>query len=136
MRELLLTLTLLGSSAVMAQDGDGEGDVAVELSVKPLLCVTDRQNRSCEMSFEIAWRSRNAGDFCVYSDFVSTPIGCWLQQTSGLATEVRVVDTPFSYWISASSSEQRLAVAVIDVVSTYVEDRRRNRRKRHAWSVL
>lgn len=111
-------------------------NVPVVLSVKPVLCITDRHHSSCELSLTIEWRSSSEGDFCLYNDLRSTPLACWARETSGHIEEARLVDRPLNYWLSHRESGARVAEATVDVVTTDSEDRRRNRQRRHAWSLL
>ena len=114
----------------------GADNVPVVLSVKPVLCITDRQHASCEMSLTIAWRSSSAGHYCLYNDLKTAPLACWARETSGHVEEARLVDRPLNYWLSQGETGVRVAEATVEVVTTDADDRRRNRQRRHAWSLL
>ena len=133
MRATPLSVAALGLCLLVAGAHANEN---VVLTVKPVLCIVGTSKPSCEMRFLVAWHSEVAGDFCLFSDFAPSPIDCWAAQSSGTIEEIRVVIAPFSYWISDGDAERRLAEKLVDVMSTDLGDRRRNRRNRHAWSVL
>ena len=135
MRRYNTTLSVIVLAAVSAS-AESPADEPVTLRVKPVLCITDKRNEHCEMSFIVQWESEYAGDFCLHNDFSDGPLDCWLERSSGRFDEDRVVVSNFSYWISVPHGETRLAEAEIEVMSTDSADRRRNRRSRHAWSIL
>ena len=108
----------------------------VQLSVKPVLCITDKRNQTCDMSFLVRWQSGEMGYYCLYNDFSAVPLECWEEGSAGVLEEDRIVDRTFSYWLTDRDLEVRLAEAVVEVLSLESTDRRRNRQRRHAWSIL
>ena len=108
----------------------------VKLSVKPVLCITDKRNQNCAMSFLVRWQSEELGFYCLYNDFSAAPLDCWEEESSAALEEDRVVDRSFSYWLTDRNFAVRLAEAMVEVLSLESTDRRRNRRRRHAWSIL
>lgn len=127
----LLSILIAGGFADAVARG-----LPVVLTVKPVLCITDRRNPTCEMSLLVAWESEAAGDFCLYSDVAAAAISCWARESSGRIEEARVVERPLTYWLTNGEPGVRVAEATVDVVTTDSEDRRRGRQRRHAWSLL
>jgi hypothetical protein len=122
---------LAGSGAA-----DAEGARPVTLSVKPLLCVTDRLTPACQMSFVVRWSSIGAGNYCVSNDLQTAPLRCWDGASLGEYAERREVRDEFSYWINTRDSAERLAAVRIEVLRLDDGDRKRRRRSRHVWDIL
>ena len=125
----LVTCTTLSSQAQVQ-------DRRVTLTVKPVLCITDRREESCALSILVVWRSSRAGRYCLHNDLTAAPVQCWPLAESGMIIEDRVVDETFRYWLTDGESDNRLAEATLDVMSTESDDRRRHRRRRHVWDIL
>ena len=111
-------------------------DTPIVLSVKPSLCIVDQHNTSCRMTILIVWQSETAGSYCLHNDVETDPISCWTGQSSGRTEEARVVETSLRYWLTDTGSETAIAEASVAVMSAEPGDRRENRRRRHAWSIL
>ncbi|HEY8519690.1 MAG TPA: DUF3019 domain-containing protein [Gammaproteobacteria bacterium] len=134
MRTQAAALALIASAAWSAAAQTPERHVT--LTVKPMLCITDRREESCNLSILVSWRSDRAGSYCLHSDLADGPIQCWQIAESGTVVEERVVRETFKYWLTAGASGTRLAEATLDVMSVESDDRRRNRRRRHVWDIL
>ena len=106
------------------------------LRVKPELCITDKRKQACETSFLVQWESKRIGHYCLNDDFSALPLHCWEQKSSGSFDEERVVIRSFSYWLTLPGRVQPLAEAKVELMTIGSSDRRRNRRNRHAWSIL
>ncbi len=111
-------------------------DRRVTLTVKPVLCITERQDESCALSILVVWRADDAGTFCLHNDLTEWPIRCWQGSVTGMVMENRVVEQTFRYWLTDGASDVRLAEATLDVMTTESDDRRRHRRRRHVWDIL
>ncbi len=107
----------------------------MRLSVKPVLCITDNRNPSCEMSFLVVWESGINGYYCLFSDFDDTPVRCWNEERSGRLNDDRTVQSNFSYWMTGEDLGYRLAQVDIEVLRMDSDDRRRRRRTRHVWDI-
>ena len=118
-----------------AGSADAQGRRAT-LTVKPVLCITDRRDEPCPISVMVLWRSDGAGRYCLHSDLSAEPLRCWELAASGMLIEDVVVQETFSYWLTAGASDTRLAEATLDVMSAESDDRRRSRRRRHVWDIL
>ncbi len=127
----VLTLALL-LPALAAAEGDA-GDM--QLSVKPLLCITDSRNPSCEMSFLVVWQSGDTGYYCLFNDMDDAAVRCWSEERTGRLTDDRTVREDFSYWMTADDPEIRLAQVDVEVLRMDSDDRRRSRRTRHVWDI-
>jgi hypothetical protein len=121
----LLLAALLTAGNAPAED--------VELTVKPVLCITDKRNPSCEMSFLVVWKSGSTGYYCVFNDFGDAPVRCWTEEREGRLTDERIVQEDFRYWLTGMDAETRLAEVEIEVLRMDSDDRRRRRRTRHVW---
>ena len=131
MRRLLVSLLMLpalfGADQAIAED--------MALRVKPVLCIVDSRNPNCNMSFLIVWQSGTTGYYCLFNDFGDAPIRCWSEERSGELSDERSVQESFSYWMTGSEGEARLAQVEVEVLRMDSDDRRRKRRTRHVWDI-
>lgn len=125
-------LVLLLATPFAAGDARAED---VTLTVKPVLCITDKRNPSCRMSFLIVWQSGTTGYYCLFNDFGTAPVRCWSEDREGRLTDERTVHTDFSYWMTGTDRETRLARVDVEVLRMDSDDRRRKRRTRHVWDI-
>lgn len=123
---LLLSAPLVGGN-VHAED--------MQLAVKPVLCIVDSRNPSCEMSFIVVWQSGSSGYYCLFNDFGDAPVRCWTEEREGRLTDERNVQQGFSFWMTGADGEVRLAQVDVEVLRTDSDDRRRKRRTRHVWDI-
>lgn len=129
---LLLTLALLLPALVTAEDVPGED---MRLTVKPVLCITDKRSPNCEMSFLVVWQSKLTGYYCLFNNFDAAPVRCWNEERTGRLTDDRTVQENFSYWMTDDDPDSRLAQVDVEVLRMDSDDRRRNRRTRHVWDI-
>jgi len=129
---LLVALSLLLPALALAED---QADDDMRFTVKPVLCITDNRNPSCEMSFLIVWQSGKTGYYCLFNDFTEAPVRCWREQRAGRLNDDRIVRESFSYWMTESDSDSRLAEITVEVLHMDSDDRRRRRRTRHVWDI-
>lgn len=129
---VLLAFILFLVPAFSAADEDR----AMKLTVKPMLCITDERTPVCDMSFLVFWQSNESGYYCLFNDFGEAPLRCWQEERTGELNDERSVQTDFSYWITASGEEARLAAVKVEVLRMDTDDRRRKRRTRHVWDLL
>jgi hypothetical protein len=125
-------LTLL--PLIGAADAD-VGDQSMRMTVKPVLCITDKRTPSCRMSFLVLWESSQTGYYCLFSDFGEAPIRCWSDERNGRTDDERIVQNDFRYWMQDDDSELQLAVVTVEVLRLDSDDRRRKRRTRHVWDL-
>ena len=130
--KLLLALALLFPALAVAQDEVGDD---MRLTVKPVLCITDNRNPSCDMSFLVVWQSDETGYYCLFNDFAEAPVRCWSEELAGQLSEDRIVRENFSYWMTGSDPDSRLAEVTVEVLHMDSDDRRRKRRTRHVWDI-
>lgn len=131
-RALFLFLTLLPLTSVADTD---VAEQSMQLTVKPVLCITDKRTPSCQMSFLVLWESAQTGYYCLFSDFGKAPIRCWTSELSGRTKDERIVQNDFRYWMQDDNSELQLAVVTVEVLRLDSDDRRRKRRTRHVWDI-
>jgi hypothetical protein len=129
---LFITLALLLPALALAEEPTGDD---VRLTVKPVLCITDNRSPTCDMSFLVVWESGETGYYCLFNDFTEAPVRCWSEQRAGRLSDDRIVDENFSYWMTGSETDNRLAVVTVEVLRMDSDDRRRKRRTRHVWDV-
>ena len=127
-----LALFLLLPALFLATETRAED---VELKVKPVLCITDNRNPSCEMAFLVVWETESTGYYCLFNDFGESPVRCWDEEREGRATDERTVQETFSYWMTGADLEARLAQVTVEVLHLDSDDRRRKRRTRHVWDI-
>lgn len=128
MRVILFAL-LLAVPLLTEADNDDE----ITLSVKPVLCITDRRTPVCDMSFLVIWQSATSGYYCLYSDLDDAAIRCWTEENGGEVEDERTVRESFSYWLS--EDVERVAQVEVEVLRLDSDDRRRRRRSRHVWDI-
>lgn len=129
----LLALSLLLLPGLAVSDADTES--GMRLSVKPVLCITDRRTPRCEMAFLVVWQTGISGYYCLFSDFDETPVRCWNEERAGRLNDDRTVESNFSYWMAGDDFDYRLAQVDIEVLRLDSDDRRRRRRTRHVWDI-
>jgi hypothetical protein len=129
---LLLTLALLLPALVLAEDQAADD---MRLTVKPVLCITDNRNPTCDMSFLVIWQSGDTGYFCLFNDFIEAPARCWSEERAGRLSDDRIVSESFSYWMTGIDPDTRLAEVTVEVLRMDSDDRRRRRRTRHVWDI-
>jgi hypothetical protein len=129
---LLLTIALLLPALATAEDQAG---VDMRLTVKPVLCITDNRNPSCDMPFLVVWQSGETGYYCLFNDFTDAPLRCWNEEHTGRLTDDRIVQENFSYWMTGSDPGSLLAEVEVEVLRMDSDDRRRRRRTRHVWDI-
>lgn len=128
----LLTVAFLFAVASVANEAAGEN---LRLRVKPILCVIDKLNPSCDMSFIVLWESAESGYYCLFNDFDEAPLRCWASRREGEMTDDRTVEEDFSFWMTGENLADRLAQVDIEVLRLDSDDRRRRRRTRHVWDI-
>jgi hypothetical protein len=131
MKKLILLFTFLLPVIATAEDDV----VDVELTVKPLLCITDNRNPSCDMVFVAVWESAETGYYCLFNDFDEAPLRCWRDEQDGSTTDERTVAENFSFWMTGEDLAARLAQVDVEVLRLDSDDRRRSRRGRHVWDI-
>ena len=129
---LLVILALLLPALAVADESNSDD---MQMTVKPLLCITDNRNPSCDMSFLIVWQSITTGYYCLFSDFTDAPMRCWNEERTGQLDDDRTVTQNFSYWMTGTNEGARLAEVTVEVLRLDSDDRRRRRRNRHVWDI-
>ena len=129
---VLVTVALLLPALALTQEPAADD---MRLTVKPVLCITDNRNPSCEMSFLVIWESGETGYYCLLSDLAEAPVRCWSEDREGQLSDDRIVEETFRYWMSGSDPDSRLAEVTVEVLRMDSDDRRRRRRTRHVWDI-
>jgi len=132
MKPLLVLLLLLLPAVVPAENGV---DPTMQLTVKPVLCITDDRTPSCDIAFLVVWESDLFGYYCLFNDFGEVPLRCWNEERQGRISDERTVSHSFSYWMTGDETADKLAVVAVEVLRMDSDDRRRKRRTRHVWDI-
>ena len=130
-----LTIFIAGGLGV-AMSATAADPPPTRLSVKPLLCVIDKDEVACTINFDVRWKSTLPAEYCLNDSARSTPLRCWPRADAGEHTQERVVSEDFIFWLSPPTGTERVAEAKIEVLRVGSDDRRRERRTRHVWDVL
>ena len=128
----LLTLALLLPALALSEAAAAED---MTLSDKPVLCITDNRNPSCDMAFLVVWQSALTGYYCLFNDFDDAPVRCWNEERKGEHSDQRKVTQNFSYWMTDRDLASRLVAVTVEVLRMDADDRRRKRRTRHVWDI-
>jgi hypothetical protein len=131
-----LTLTLLSACLIGAAIPSAAADKPVKLIVKPLLCLVDKGATSCNVLFDIRWKSVLPAEYCLNDTALTTPLRCWPSAVAGEHQHQREVSEDFIFWLSPPAGTERVAEAKVEVLRVGSDDRRRERRTRHVWDVL
>ena len=110
--------------------------LAMDLLVTPKLCITDNADKTCELSLDFEWQTNDQGDYCLINKNDELKLQCWRQDTQGQWQTETQVQNQDIFWMTEEGRAEPLAEAVIEVLSTFTEDRRRNRRRKHVWSIM
>lgn len=129
-------MLLASYSAISDAESDTSLDPALQLTVKPVLCITDKRTPSCDLSFLVVWQSEQSGYYCLFNDFQEASLQCWTEKRSGELSDENTVQDDFSYWMTDDDIQSRLAVVKVEVLRMDTDDRRRNRRTRHVWDIF
>lgn len=130
------TLTLLAAGLIGAALPSAAADKPVKLIVKPLLCLVDKGATTCNVLFDIRWKSTLPAEYCLNDEALTTPLRCWPSAVSGEHQQQREVSEDFIFWLSPPAGTERVAEVKIEVLRVGSDDRRRERRTRHVWDVL
>jgi len=130
-----LSIIIAGCLGV-AMNAVAADPLPVTLVVKPLLCVIDKNETACTITFDVRWKSVLAAEYCLNDSTRPTPLRCWPRADSGEHSQERVVSEEFVFWLSPATGTERVAEAKIEVLRVGSDDRRRERRARHVWDVL
>lgn len=125
-----------GAALLLALPAAAAEPSPVKLAVKPLLCVVDKGESSCVMSFDIRWKSTQAGEYCLNDSAKPEPVRCWAPALDGAVLQEREVSEEFVYWLGAPGGADHLSEVKVSVLRVDSPDRRRERRTRHVWDVL
>jgi hypothetical protein len=129
-------LTLLAAGLIGAALPCAAAEKPVKLIVKPLLCLVDKGATTCNVLFDIRWKSTLPAEYCLNDEAVTTPLRCWPSTVSGEHQQQREVSEDFIFWLSPPAGSERVAEVKVEVLRVGSDDRRRERRTRHVWDVL
>ncbi len=106
------------------------------LSLTPSLCVVARDTGRCDISVDVSWKANKDSDYCIYNESSDSPIQCWSYKNQGQSQSKVSINKDIDYWLVWRETGSELDREVLKVVKIMPEDRRRNRRRRHIWSVF
>ncbi len=108
----------------------------VKLTIKPLLCVLDKEAAACSVTFDVRWNSLKPTEYCLHDSVNEAPLRCWPVAVSGEMRHERTFSEDFRFWLTPLTGGERLSEVKIEVLRVGSTDRRRERRTRHVWDVL
>lgn len=120
------------SSACLSASGAPKGP-AVELQVRPSLCILEEGEETCRDQVTISWRAEEPFTACLYASGTSAPLRCWEDSRSGQhASSLNVrEDIHFQLMDAAQNNSRVLASGEFEVVA---QTQRYRRRRRNPWS--
>ncbi|MCZ6854957.1 MAG: DUF3019 domain-containing protein [Gammaproteobacteria bacterium] len=133
--DAVLFFLLLICCAVSLQAQSNNAPIA-SLSVKPTLCIVTPQAPYCDTDFHVRWTADRPNEYCLHSDHSEPALQCWQGRLMGEFEENRIISKSFSYWLSQLGFTDRFSQVEVSVLSARSGERRRNRRRRHVWSIL
>jgi hypothetical protein len=108
----------------------------VKLTIKPLLCVLEKDAATCSVTFDVRWNSIRPSEYCLHDSINAAPLRCWSLAVSGAMKHERSFSEDFRFWLTPPAGGERLSEVKIEVLRVGSTDRRRERRTRHVWDVL
>ena len=125
---LIVSVNCMLSPSVHAEE--------VSLNISPHLCITDQADKTCTMNLLFEWLAQSNGDYCLVDKKDKRALQCWSKEQYGQWEELLKIQVSRSFLMTQEKNQQPLAEESVEVLSTYSEDRRRNRRRKHIWSLL
>lgn len=146
----LLSFDVFASSAAVAQADSSAAEAAAQelpigsqaptgkVQLKPSLCIVKRGEKNCRIDLDVRWSASQPNEYCVFRQKEAKPLQCWENLSSGQHTDSLLAANNQNYqlvWLS-DSAKVALGQAVLQVVNVVPDDRRKQRRRRHIWSVF
>ncbi len=125
---LSLSTFLLNASAVEKN--------YITLKVKPSLYVLGKKQKPKQHRLLVTWKSQVSKTLCLYSDQKKPPLKCWKNASKGQFTDNPVITKNIHYILKEKNNPELLAKTKFVVMSSLFKDRRKQRRRRHVWSIL
>ncbi len=126
---------LLFTGPVEAENADKNLPVA-ELKLTPRLCIRGTSDEICQINVLIEWGSNSVGKYCLHREQLNTPVKCWEQEKIGKINERVEIKKNLDYWLVWLVTADEVDRKVLTLLTAKPEDRRKSRRRRHAWSVF
>ena len=131
----VISLLLIMTGSIEAEDTVNDLPVA-ELKLTPRLCIRGTSDEICKLNVLIEWDSNSSGKYCLHREGVEMPVKCWEQQSIGSINEQVAIIQNLDYWLVWFTSADELDRQVLTLLTAKPDDRRKTRRRRHAWSVF
>ncbi len=106
-----------------------------ELQLSPRLCIRGTSDEVCEITVLIEWDGESAGKYCLYREQLEAPLKCWEQEKVGSINDRVKIQQNLEYWLVWAAVDE-LDRRVLRLLTAKPDDRRKSRRRRHAWSVF
>lgn len=133
---LLTFLSVLTRSDTTVAKTVAKEDTSMALVAKPLLCVTGDSDNRCEIDLLLAWETSDVGRYCLFLHQNENALQCWLQHSQGQWRETKTIQHYAHFWMSRGKTDKKLAEVRVDVLNINPKEKRRNRRRRHVWSLF
>ncbi len=133
-RALVVASLLLGGHAFAQPQPKPQA----ELEISPRLCIVPRGEQECRVDVELRWHAEQKQAYCVYKQQLEQALQCWSEVAFGELLDALIARSDTRYRLVWDDDGKLVALdeAVLKVVSVVPEDRRRQRRRRHVWSVF
>lgn len=121
-------LFIVGLTPISAMAADMP---AIELTLKPKVCVLSSEEETCFDELHIAWQSSEAMSICLYQKDHSTPLACWENANYGSHSMALNTGVSLGFMLREMEQNQLLASETFEVIHDHKQYRRA---RRNAWA--
>ena len=104
---------------------------AIELTLKPKVCVLSSEEETCFDELHIAWQSSEAMSICLYQKDHSSPLACWENANYGSHSMALNTGVSLGFMLREMEQNQLLASETFEVIHYHKQYRRA---RRNAWA--
>lgn len=136
-KSILVSLSILGLLTTHhAAVGNSEPEVSLSLKIRPHLCLRYAKQDQCRIDVIIDWNSNQSANYCLHSSQDAAPLQCWDSSRKGKRSELRIINSDLTYWLSFKGQQSRLTERVLNIATLVNDERRAQRQRRHIWSLI
>ncbi len=128
---ILSSLLLLYACLMAAQANTTEPEQAIELWIKPSLCIISKEDELCMDQITINWQANHLQSLCLFQSGTEQPLFCWNDEDNGLFLQEVNTKTNLTFQLRQQGDNSLLASQVFQVLKEYIEYRRR---RRNPWN--
>ncbi|WP_020210448.1 DUF3019 domain-containing protein [Gilvimarinus chinensis] len=124
---------MLFASLLITVKTYGDEAAAVQLEIRPSLCILERGEQVCDDEVQISWSAEQSYSACLYASGSQKPIRCWEHSRNGNYTSMLAAQDDIYFQLIDTAEAQRkvLASAAFEVVA---DAQKYRRRRRNPWS--